>query len=184
MQEPEIQDLDLRFEEMLARWQNRIFAFCLGLAGNRADAEEIAQDTFVRAYRALGGYDSQRLHELREQGWLHRIALNCFRNRVRRRRPPQAVLGDGVAGELVSPMPGPAALAEQHETGAELRALLAELPRPLREAVVLRHVQQLSYTEAAGVLGLPVGTVKSNAHRGVLRLRRRLAELEVASVAE
>jgi RNA polymerase sigma factor (sigma-70 family) len=73
------------FERMVEAHQHRIYGFALNLSGNPADAEEIAQDAFVRAHRALGGYDADRVRELKVSAWLHRIALNVFRNRVRRR---------------------------------------------------------------------------------------------------
>src|SRR5205085_814689 len=71
------------FERIVEDHQHRIFGFALGLSGNRSDAEEIAQDAFVRAHRALQGYDEERVRDLRVSAWLHQIALNVFRNRVR-----------------------------------------------------------------------------------------------------
>ena len=155
------------FERMVHEHQHRVFALGLALTGNRHDAEEVAQDTFLRAYRALVTYPPDRIRELKQKPWLHRIALNVVRNRVRGVRPRLVELN----GSEPDHAPGP-------EAGfllkAEIDALavrVAGLPPRYREAVVLRHVQELSYEEAADALGQPVGTVKSNVHRGLQLLR-------------
>src|SRR5260370_39741719 len=71
------------FERMVHEHQDRVFAFSLALTGNRHDAEEGAQDTFLRAYRALVTYPPDRMRELKQKPWLHRIALNVVRKRAR-----------------------------------------------------------------------------------------------------
>src|ERR1700694_936817 len=76
-----------RFERMVHEHQDRVFAFGLALTGNRHDAEEVAQDTFLRAYRALATYPPERIGNLKQKAWLHQIALNVVRNRVRGIRP-------------------------------------------------------------------------------------------------
>src|SRR5260370_8178779 len=76
------------FERMVHEHQDRVFAFSLALTGNRHDAEEVAQDTFLRAYRALVTYPPDRIRELKQKPWLHRIALNVVRKRGRGMRPP------------------------------------------------------------------------------------------------
>jgi DNA-directed RNA polymerase specialized sigma24 family protein len=75
------------FERMVNEHQHRVFALSLALTGNRHDAEEVAQDTFLKAYRALCNYPPDRIRDLKQKAWLHRIALNVVRNRVRRVRP-------------------------------------------------------------------------------------------------
>jgi RNA polymerase sigma-70 factor, ECF subfamily len=153
------------FEQMVESHQHRIFGFALSLSGNPADAEEIAQDAFVRAHRALEKYDEQRVRELKVSAWLHTIALNVFRNRVRRK------LRETVPLEAV---------AEPHANGLlpeelhELRQAVLRLPPRYREAVVLRHVQGFSYEEIAGVLGVPAGTAKSDVHRALAILKEEL----------
>src|SRR6266542_913157 len=78
-------DLAGGFEAMVHAYQHRLYAFALGMSGEPADAEDIAQDTFVRAHTALRRYSSDRIRTLRLNAWLHQIALNVVRNRVRRR---------------------------------------------------------------------------------------------------
>jgi len=155
------------FERLVRDNQDRIFALGLALTGNRHDAEEVAQDTFLRAYRALGDYPPERVAELKQRAWLHRIALNVFRNSVRGKRPRLVELNGSEPDRSSGP-------EEDVIRRAEIDALAARvacLPARYREAVVLRHVQELSYAEAAEALGQPVGTVKANVHRGLKILR-------------
>jgi RNA polymerase sigma-70 factor (ECF subfamily) len=155
------------FERMVHEHQHRVFALGLALTGNRHDAEEVAQDTFLRAYRALVTYPPDRIRELKQKPWLHRIALNVVRNRVRGVRPRLVELN----GSEPDHSPGPEAGALLKAEMGALAVRVAGLPARYREAVVLRHVQELSYEEAADALGQPVGTVKSNVHRGLQLLR-------------
>jgi len=155
------------FERMVNEHQDRVFALSLALTGNRHDAEEVAQDTFLRAYRALVTYSPDRIRELKQKAWLHRIALNVVRNRVRGVRPRLVELN----GSEPDHTPGPEAGALLKADIDALAVRVAALPARYRDAVVMRHVQELSYEEAADALGQPVGTVKSNVHRGLKLLR-------------
>jgi RNA polymerase sigma factor (sigma-70 family) len=172
-----VRDLDQGFEAMVRDYGQRLFAFAYAMSGNAADAEEVAQDAFVRAHRALRGYDSERIRELQVSAWLHRIALNVLRNRVRRRQPRLVPLEPEL--QVADRGPGPEGRALNRAAMRELARQLSELPTPHRSAVVLRFVQGLSYQEAASLLGQPEGTVKSNVHRGLAALRRRRQLSEV-----
>ena len=90
--------VDRHFERMVNEHKDRVFATSLAMTGNRHDAEEVAQDTFFRAYRALETYSPERIRELKERAWLHRIAINVVRNRVRVVRPRLVVLTPQRAG--------------------------------------------------------------------------------------
>jgi RNA polymerase sigma factor (sigma-70 family) len=155
------------FERLVRDHQDRIYALGLALTGNRHDAEEVAQDTFLRAYRALVTYPPDRVRELKQKAWLHRIAVNVVRNRVRGIRPRLVELN----GSEPSGASGPEEDVMRRVEIDELAARVACLPARYREAVVLRHVQELSYAEVADALGQPVGTVKANVHRGLKILR-------------
>lgn len=155
------------FERLVREHQDRIFALSFALTGNRNDAEEVAQDTFLRAYRALCGYPPERVRELKQKPWLNRIAINVVRNRVRGVRPRLVELN----GSEPDRGSGPEEDLLRRAAIDELAARVASLPPKYREAVVLRHVQELSYAEAAEALGQPVGTVKANVHRGLKMLR-------------
>jgi RNA polymerase sigma-70 factor (ECF subfamily) len=155
------------FERMVHEHQDRVFALGFALTGNRHDAEEVAQDTFLRAYRALVTYPPDRIRELKQKPWLHRIALNVVRNRVRGIRPRLVELNGSEPDRALGPEDG--ALLKMEMDALAVR--VAALPTRYRAAVVLRHVQELSYEEAAHALGQPVGTVKANVHRGLKLLR-------------
>jgi RNA polymerase sigma factor (sigma-70 family) len=159
--------LDHVFERMVHDHQDRLYALGFALSGNRHDAEEIAQDTFLRAYRALVRYPPERVRDLKQRAWLHRIAVNVARNRFRRPEPRTVELNG--SEQDAAPGPESRALARMELDG--VASALGCLPDRYREAVVLRFVQDLSYAEAAEVLGQPVGTVKSNVHRGLKLLR-------------
>jgi RNA polymerase sigma-70 factor (ECF subfamily) len=147
--------------------QHRIYALSYALTGNRMDAEEVAQDTFLRAYRALVTYTPERVRDLKQRAWLHQIAVNVVRNRHRGVRPRLVELNGSEPDHGAGPEEGAIRRAEMDE----LAARVACLPPRYREAVVLRHVQELSYAEVAAALGQPLGTVKANVHRGLKMLR-------------
>jgi RNA polymerase sigma-70 factor (ECF subfamily) len=155
------------FERMVREHQHKVFAVGFALTGNRHDAEEVAQDTFMRAYRALATYSPERIRELKQRPWLHRIAVNVVRNRTRGHKPRLAELNGSESDQT----PGPESRALQRADMDDLACRLAGLPPRYREAVVLRHVHELSYEEVAEALDQPVGTVKSNVHRGLKLLR-------------
>jgi RNA polymerase sigma-70 factor (ECF subfamily) len=173
-------DLDGHFERLVREYQDRIYGFVLRLSGSAMDAEEIAQDAFIRAYRALARYPAEQIGSLALRPWLYQITLNVFRNSRRGRRIPVTSL-DGVAPDGsndVAPIvleddarERPEAVAERRETRRQLANLLAGLPERYRAPVILRHVEGLSYAESASLLKQPIGTVKSNVHRGTKLLR-------------
>lgn len=155
------------FERMVREHQHRVFALGFALTGNRQDAEEVAQDTFLRAYKALATYTPDRVRELKQKAWLNQIALNVARNRFRGKKPRLVELN----GSEPDHARGPEAHAISRMEMDALAERVACLPVRFREAVVLRHVQELTYAEAAEALGQPVGTVKANVHRGLKMLR-------------
>lgn len=166
-------DRDHAFPELVRRLHAPIYSGALRLTGSRLDAEEVTQDAFMRAHRALGRYPSQQVRSLRLQPWLWTIALNVCRNRARSRsRRPQT-----------SPLERSPELAADASTEAEAldavddqwQRRLADLPEAMRHAVILRHVVGLSYDEIAAAVDRPAGTVKSDVHRGIERLRAALA---------
>ncbi|MCA1831361.1 MAG: RNA polymerase sigma factor [Actinomycetota bacterium] len=165
------EDLESSFVEVVRAYQDAVFSIVLGIVGNREDAEEVTQDALVRAFKALRGYERQRIFELRLRPWLVQIAVNLARNRLRRRRPTVVSLDD-VVHEPVSTQFEPHDHAERREEKGELAKMLAELPVGYRVAVVLRHVEGLTYEEISEVLHKPVGTVKVHVHRGLIALQR------------
>ena len=178
-------DLDGSFETMVRAFQDRIFSFAYRLSGNREDAEEIAQDAFVRAYRALSTYPPERIRTLALQAWLYRIALNAARNRFRGRRARfVSVDGDGENGEAArraweapaDPREQPDSRLEEKESRAGIASLVAGLPEKYRAPLILRYVEGLKLEEVASILEQPLGTAKSNVHRAVNLLRGAISD--------
>lgn len=130
-------------------------------------AEDLAQEAFIRAYRALSAYDGDRIRELSLRGWIWTIALNLGRNhaRDRSRRPQPAELVD--MHPVSDPEPVDAALWD---------ARLSALSAVQRRAVVLRHVVGLSYADLSVALRRPEGTVKADVSRGLARLRELIEQ--------
>jgi len=154
------------------KYQHRLFGFVVTLVGNAAEAEEIAQDTFVAAYKALRTYDAGRRRALALRAWLFTIALNKVRNRAR--RAPSTSLDEALADgrlELQDPALEPPAILERDERVEAVRRALAALAPRYRMPVVLRHLEGFSYDEIAEVLEQPAGTAKANVHRGLALLR-------------
>lgn len=165
-------DLDGTFEDLIVAHQDRLYTIALRTRGDRMDAEELVQDALVRAYRALAAWPEARIRELRLRGWLTTILLNAARNRARVRRVPTTEL---VFDPGAEPVADPLARRDSRETWARL---LAELSPAQRTAVVLRHVDGLSYAEIAAAVGKPEGTVKAHVHRGLAALRTALLAAE------
>jgi RNA polymerase sigma factor (sigma-70 family) len=164
---------DDAFPDLVEALHGPVFSGAFRLTHNRQDAEDVTQETFVRAYRALGRYPDDQVRGLRLRPWVWTIALNLCRNlaRSRRRKPPPSPL-DLAADPAASDSPESDALAVVDDSW---QRRLDQLAEPVRIAVVLRHVVGLGYAEIAEALDRPVGTVKSDVHRGVDRLRTILA---------
>ena len=178
-------DLDGAFEGMVRAFQDRLYSFALRLCGNREDAEEVAQDSFVRAYRALKSYPAERIRALSLQAWLYRITLNVARNRWRGKRVRLVSLdnggADGEAARRAWDAPDaaerrPDSRLELEQDRAGLASLVATLPERYRAAIILRDVEGLQLEEVATILKQPLGTAKSNVHRAVNLLRRAITD--------
>ncbi|BAJ31632.1 MULTISPECIES: RNA polymerase sigma factor [Kitasatospora] len=173
-------DLDGGFTELVRVHARAVHAFLLRVSGSPAEADDLGQDAFLRAYVALQGYSPERRRELRPRAWLMTIAANVWRNHVRGsvRRPVSPVPVEEAAATWSDTAPGPAERAEHGEDRDRLVAALSELPDHHRVPVVLRHVIGLSYAEVAQVQGCPVGTAKAQVSRGMGDLRRLLGAQE------
>ena len=167
-------DLDGTFETLVRMHVDRCHAIALRVTGSHHDAEEVAQDALVRAYRALAGWPPERIRELRLRPWLATIVVNLCRSRLKRAVLPGTSLTpllEAGAEPRAAVSAGPVATAERHDVHERLAALLADLPERYRVPVVLRHIDDLSYAELAEILGRPEGTLKAQVHRGLALLR-------------
>ena len=162
-------DLDGSFADFVRAHEDVVFAIALRVLGEHAGAEDVAQEACVRAYRALRRYPPERIEALRGRAWLGRIALNTARTHVRRAKQHDGL--EEAANDLPEPDDGPLRLVERRAEREMWARLLRRLPERYRLPVALRHVDGLSYDELSTVLGRPVGTVKSDVHRGVTLLR-------------
>jgi RNA polymerase sigma-70 factor (ECF subfamily) len=172
------------FVEIMERHREKIFTITRSLLHNHADAEEITQDTFIRAHRGLARF----LGESSLSTWLHRIAVNLARNRYwyffRRRRYATLSLDCPLSDDssatftdlVASEQPDPARTAVSDEFSTLIQDCMDKLPAPHREVLVLRNVMHRSYDEIAKALGITVGTVKSRIARARENIRTHLAE--------
>jgi len=165
-------DLDRAFPRLVDAHVGLLYAIAVNTCSQPADAEDAVAESFYRAYRALRGYEPERIRSIRLRAWLVTILLNVRRNETRRRRrhpeSPVAYHEDRAGApaaedEALSLFPDPA-LTE---------ALQQIAPAP-RRALLLRHVAGMSYADIAEVTDRPVGTVKSQVARTANRLRRIL----------
>jgi RNA polymerase sigma-70 factor (ECF subfamily) len=161
-------DLDSAFPELVMDHQRLVYGVAVRIVGE-SSAEDVAQEVFVRAYRALKRYPAQRVREMRLRPWLGRMTLNLARNLVRGRRSEVDVAD--VAESMQSADGGPVLHLDRSEDQDMWARLLAGLPPRYRMPVALRHVEDMSYAEIAETLGKPLGSVKSDVHRGISLLR-------------
>lgn len=177
-------DLDGNFERLVAAYEDRLYTFALRLMGRHEDAEEVAQDAFVRAYRALKRYPADRVRAIALRAWLYQICLNVARNRLRAKNRRTVSLDDhrdgaeGASAREAADDAGnrPDARLEQRQQRADLASLVAKLPERYRAALILRYVEGLKLEEVAGILKQPVGTTKSNLHRAINALRVAISD--------
>jgi len=170
------------FACLVEHYSGRIFAACFSFLGNRQDAEDCVQDTFIKAYRALKDYGFMASFYT----WVYRIAVNtCLDFRRRSARQPQISLDEGIEtddGQVVFQVadhaPLPDELAESNELRNLIRTEIAALPPMMRQILVLRDLEGLSYRELAELLDLSEGTVKSRLARARQQLMRRIKKKE------
>lgn len=171
-------DVEDGFTELVRMYAATVRTVLLRLSGSPTEAEDLGQETFLRAFTALRGYSPERRLALRPQAWLLTIATNAWRNQVRTavRHPVSAVPVDDACAAWPDGRPGPAERAETVMDRDVLTTALARLPERSRVSVVLRHIVGMSCAEVAEVQGCPVGTVKAQVSRGLVTLRAALDE--------
>jgi RNA polymerase sigma-70 factor (ECF subfamily) len=151
------------FELLVAEYQGKVFRLAYSILGHRAQAEDAAQDALLRVWRAIETYDGRAAIST----WLYAItrntALSLREYHARRVMTPLEAIAE--------PAANPAAEPEQ-----ELWDLVADLPDPYRQVIVLYHMEEKSYDEVACMLGIPVGTVKTHLHRARKLLGARMEE--------
>lgn len=158
------------FEELVMTYQHRVFGVALRMLGSAAEAEEVAQEAFVRAHRALGDFRG----DAKLSTWLYAITSRLCLNRLASGERRLARQGEETLLRLADSTPRPDAALERNELEAALGRAIAELPEDRRIVVVLRDLEGLSYEEIAQALDLELGTVRSRLHRARADLRDKL----------
>jgi RNA polymerase sigma-70 factor (ECF subfamily) len=162
-----------RYAELVQRYERRLLHTMVRAVADRADAEELTQEAFVRAYFALPSYDPQFAFST----WLFKIAFNLSINHRKKQGRERERMAEAIVEPPAGASPGaiasPSGSAERGELAEEIRDAIDRLPDEFREIFVMRHFQELSYREICDATGLPMGTVKSR----LIRARRRLGEL-------
>jgi RNA polymerase sigma-70 factor (ECF subfamily) len=167
------------FREIVHRYQRPIFGLIVRMVRDPSRAEEHAQDTFVKAFRALHTYDTQR----RFSAWLLTIAHHVAIDELRKGGPTTSSLdamGDQGNRDIEVPdttSPTPAVSAERAELALALHVAIGRLRPEYRDVVTLRYERDLEYDEIAEITGLPLGTVKSSLHRARREMAEHLASL-------
>lgn len=158
------------FEELVRTQQHRVYGLALRMLGNAAEAEDVAQEAFLRAHRGLAQFRG----DARLSTWLYAIVSRLCLNRLAGSERRHAHHGDETLERLADARPGPDLALERGELEEALHRAIGELPEERRIVVVLRDVEGLAYEEIAEVLDLPVGTVRSRLHRARLDLKEKL----------
>ncbi len=162
-------------DALARRYRRAAYLLALQMLGNRDDAMDVTQDAMLRFFSTLNSFDAAR----RVQPWLFTIVRNQVRDlwRQRQRRPADAIgESDALVGQLAAPQPSPEADLRRQELRQRVWRALATLSPDKREIIVLRDFHDLSYSDIAEVLDIPIGTVMSRLHGARRQLRARLEE--------
>ncbi len=174
-------DLD-SFNQLVLRWERPIYALAYRVLGREEDARDVAQETFLRAFRALKGFKGQS----KFSSWLYRIALNLCRDWIRReRRAPVSQVPEGID---IAELAGAAEVGEsiedrvaRQELGRVVGRVMSALPEEQRTAIILKEYHGLTFQEIAELLNCPLSTVKTRLYQGLTVLRRQLQDAGVES---
>lgn len=167
------------FGELVRRWERRIFALTYGMLGREEDARDATQETFLAAFRNLRAFRG----EAKVSSWLYRIAVNqCISRQRRSKIRAEAALEDEhdtQVTRLVTPLNrSPAHVAEGRQETVAVRRAINSLPIELRQVVVMKEFEELTFREIADALDLPLSTVKSRLYTALKQLQMRLQKFE------
>ncbi len=171
------------FHELIRPYERSVYLMALSMLRNEAEAEDVAQEAFIKAYRNLGRFRS----EARFSTWLIAIALNEARARLRRKLPGLTDSIDDTDGPVVPAQLTdwreiPSETLERQEIRSLIRRALDQLPLPYREVFVLREIEERNVKETAETLGITIASVKMRLHRARMMLQKQLAP-QLASVS-
>ena len=163
------------FGEIVNRWERKIFALCFGMLRREDEAKDAAQDTFIAAYKNLGQFRG----EAKVSSWLHRIAVNQCLTRKRREktRSENFIDESDSAEEKVFRAPkhlSPSKLTEKNERLGAVRSAVKSLPPELKEIVLLKEFEEMTFQEISDAMNMPLSTVKSRLYTALKQLRMKL----------
>jgi RNA polymerase sigma-70 factor (ECF subfamily) len=165
------------FEDIVFLFQHKIYQHCYRMLGNRQEAEDIAQEAFIRAYVNIDSFDANRKFST----WLYRIATNLTIDRIRKRKPDYYLDAEikGTEGlNMYSQLPDKQRLPGEEVENMELQHYIlqqiSDLPPKYRSIIILRYLEDFSLKEISDILDIPLGTVKTRIHRGREALRKKL----------
>lgn len=170
------------FDVLVARWEDRIRGACYRFLGSEEEARDVAQEAFLKAYRAIGGFK----REARFSSWLYQIATNLCRDRLRRRRTRATVSLEEMeetGGTIAETRPRADERLLQDDLARVVRRAIEALAEEQREVLILKEYEGLTFLEIAQALDVPVSTVKTRLYRGLAQLRLRLEREGVRSAA-
>ena len=164
------------FGELVRRWERRIFALTYGMLGREEDARDATQETFLAAFRNLRGFRG----EAKVSSWLHRIAVNqCISRQRRAKVRGESELDDDQDGSFAAPVSeSPVRVVEGRQETLAVRRAINSLPLELKQVVVMKEFEELTFREIADALDLPLSTVKSRLYTALKQLQMRLQKFE------
>ncbi|HEU4714831.1 MAG TPA: sigma-70 family RNA polymerase sigma factor [Pyrinomonadaceae bacterium] len=165
------------FGEIVRRWERRIFALAYGMLGREDDARDATQETFLAAFRNLRGFRG----EAKVSSWLHRIAVNqCITRQRRAKVRSESALDEEQpeAAFVTTREHSPASVVEGRQETLAVRRAINSLPIELRQVVVMKEFEELTFREIADALDLPLSTVKSRLYTALKQLQMRLQKFE------
>jgi RNA polymerase sigma-70 factor (ECF subfamily) len=170
------------FGEIVQRWERRIFALSFGMLGREDDARDATQETFLAAFRNLRGFRG----DAKVSSWLHRIAVNqCITRQRRAKVRSESALDSeeekNAANFVAAQDYSPAVVAERRQTTGAVRTAVNSLPLELRQVVLMKEFEELTFKEIAEVLDLPLSTVKSRLYTALKQLQMRLQKFDEVS---
>ncbi len=168
------------FGEIVNRWERKIFALCFGMLAREDEASDAAQETFIAAYRNLKNFRG----EAKVSSWLHRIAVNqCLTTKRRAKTRSESFLDDenGTEAKFFAAPPHllPSKTSERNETLKMVRQAVGSLPVDLRQVIVMKEFEEMTFQEISDVLELPLSTVKSRLYTALRQLRLKLERTSI-----
>ncbi|KGT37886.1 RNA polymerase sigma factor SigW [Heyndrickxia coagulans P38] len=168
------------FNDIVELYKDKVFQICFRMIGSRTEAEDLAQETFIRAYIHIKSFKQER----KFSSWLYRIATNLCIDRIRKKKPDfylDAEISGTEGLTLYSTVPAEEKLPDMQVETLEMQEMIRreilKLPEKYRIIIVLKYIEELSLNEISEMLDIPLGTVKTRIHRGREALRKQLGRL-------